>query len=75
MQQEIQSEADIKNKLTPEQYKVLRDGTGKSPKITDQVTIHYRGTLTNGEEFDSSIKRGEHYYYVRPKKNWKNRTS
>ena len=41
------------------QYKVIRDGAGKSPTLADQVTIHYRGTLTNGEEFDSSIKRGE----------------
>ena len=41
------------------QYKVLVDGKGKSPKATDTVTVHYRGTLIDGTEFDSSIKRGE----------------
>ena len=39
------------------QYKVLKDGTGKSPKATDTVTVHYRGTLTSGDEFDSSYTR------------------
>jgi FKBP-type peptidyl-prolyl cis-trans isomerase FkpA len=33
-------------------------GTGPSPKATDTVKVHYRGTLANGSEFDSSIKRG-----------------
>jgi FKBP-type peptidyl-prolyl cis-trans isomerase len=41
------------------QYKVLKDGTGKSPRATDIVTVHYRGTLTNGDEFDSSLKRDQ----------------
>jgi FKBP-type peptidyl-prolyl cis-trans isomerase FklB len=41
------------------QYKILKDGTGKSPKATDTVTTHYRGTLIDGKEFDSSYKRGE----------------
>lgn len=41
------------------QYKVLKEGTGKSPLVTDKVTLHYRGTLITGEEFDSSISRGE----------------
>jgi FKBP-type peptidyl-prolyl cis-trans isomerase len=41
------------------QYKVLTAGKGKSPKATDTVTVHYRGTLINGTEFDSSIKRGQ----------------
>jgi FKBP-type peptidyl-prolyl cis-trans isomerase len=35
------------------QYKVLTSGTGKSPKATDKVTTNYRGTLTDGTEFDS----------------------
>ena len=34
-------------------------GTGASPKATDQVKVHYHGTLTNGEVFDSSRDRGE----------------
>lgn len=41
------------------QYKVLTPGTGKSPKATDTVLVHYRGTLINGTEFDSSYKRRE----------------
>lgn len=40
------------------QYKILKDGIGKSPKATDSITIHYRGTLLNGKEFDSSFKGG-----------------
>ena len=41
------------------QYKVVKEGTGRSPKATDKVTVHYRGTLIDGTEFDSSYKRGE----------------
>lgn len=41
------------------QYKVLTAGTGKTPKLTDRVKTHYRGTLLDGTEFDSSYRRGE----------------
>jgi FKBP-type peptidyl-prolyl cis-trans isomerase len=41
------------------QYKVIKDGTGKTPKASDTVVTHYRGTLIDGTEFDSSYKRGE----------------
>ena len=41
------------------QYKVLTSGTGPSPKATDKVTTHYRGTLIDGTEFDSSFSRNE----------------
>ena len=41
------------------QYEVLKEGDGPKPKETDTVTVHYAGTLTDGTEFDSSIKRGE----------------
>ena len=41
------------------QYKIIKDGTGASPKATDSVTVHYAGRLLDGTEFDSSIKRGE----------------
>ena len=41
------------------QYKVLQEGTGKSPKATDVVVVNYRGTLINGKEFDSSYKAGK----------------
>ena len=41
------------------QYKVIKDGEGKTPKLTDTVVTHYRGTLLDGTEFDSSYKRNE----------------
>jgi len=40
------------------QYKIIRKGDGPKPKSSDQVKVHYRGSLINGEEFDSSYKRG-----------------
>lgn len=41
------------------QYKILRAGNGVSPKPTDQVSVHYIGTLLNGTEFDNTFKRNE----------------
>lgn len=48
-------------KVTPSglQYKVIKQGTGKTPSDTDQVVCNYRGTLIDGKEFDSSYKRGK----------------
>lgn len=40
-------------------YRELTPGTGESPKSTDMVTVNYRGTLTDGTEFDSSYKRNQ----------------
>jgi FKBP-type peptidyl-prolyl cis-trans isomerase FklB len=40
------------------QYKVLKEGSGKMPIASDTVTVHYRGTLIEGTEFDNSFKRG-----------------
>jgi FKBP-type peptidyl-prolyl cis-trans isomerase FklB len=41
------------------QYKVIRPGKGPKPKLEDTVTTHYRGTLLDGTEFDSSYRRNE----------------
>lgn len=41
------------------QYKVIKEGTGKTPNANDTVVTNYRGTLTDGTEFDSSYKRGQ----------------
>ncbi len=38
-------------------YQSLVEGSGTSPAFSDKVRVHYRGTLTNGTEFDSSYKR------------------
>ncbi|MCB9869283.1 MAG: FKBP-type peptidyl-prolyl cis-trans isomerase [Planctomycetes bacterium] len=40
-------------------YEVIQEGTGKTPKVTDKVLVHYAGWLTNGTLFDSSFQRGE----------------
>jgi len=41
------------------QYKVIKEGTGKTPTEKDSVVCNYRGTLIDGTEFDSSYKRGQ----------------
>jgi FKBP-type peptidyl-prolyl cis-trans isomerase FklB len=41
------------------QYKVIKEGTGNTPVATDRVKTHYRGTLIDGKEFDSSYKRNQ----------------
>jgi FKBP-type peptidyl-prolyl cis-trans isomerase len=41
------------------QYKVVKQGDGPKPAATDSVTVHYRGTLMDGTEFDSSFKRNK----------------
>ncbi|PIF25744.1 FKBP-type peptidyl-prolyl cis-trans isomerase FkpA [Acidovorax sp. 56] len=40
-------------------YEVIKEGSGESPKATDTVKVHYKGTFPDGKEFDSSYKRGE----------------
>jgi FKBP-type peptidyl-prolyl cis-trans isomerase len=41
------------------QYKVVKEGTGPSPKATDLVRTHYHGTFIDGQVFDSSVERGQ----------------
>jgi FKBP-type peptidyl-prolyl cis-trans isomerase FkpA len=40
-------------------FESLQNGSGASPKATDTVKVHYRGTFPDGREFDSSYKRGQ----------------
>jgi FKBP-type peptidyl-prolyl cis-trans isomerase FkpA len=40
-------------------YQSLKEGSGTPPAATDTVKVHYRGTLMDGREFDSSYQRGE----------------
>ncbi len=41
------------------QYEIIKKGDGPIPSGSDKVTVHYKGTLLNGDEFDSSYKRGK----------------
>lgn len=41
------------------QYQVIQEGTGPTPQATDTVEVHYRGTLLDGMEFDSSYSKGQ----------------
>lgn len=50
---------DVQETPSGLQYRVVEPGDGRSPSATDRVTVHYRGTLINGVEFDSSYARNE----------------
>ena len=41
------------------QYEVIKEGNGPQPAITDKIKAHYRGSLLDGKEFDSSFKRNQ----------------
>jgi FKBP-type peptidyl-prolyl cis-trans isomerase len=57
---EKNKEADgVKVTASGLQYKVIKEGEGKKPLATDTVKVHYKGTLVDGTEFDSSYKRNE----------------
>ncbi|MEI6343194.1 MAG: FKBP-type peptidyl-prolyl cis-trans isomerase [Verrucomicrobiota bacterium] len=49
----------VKTTASGLQYKVLKAGTGAIPKSSDEVKVHYHGTLIDGTVFDSSMDRGE----------------
>jgi len=50
---------EVKTTASGLQYEVITEGEGTAPKASDTVTVNYRGTLINGEEFDSSYERGQ----------------
>ena len=56
---ENKSKEGVKTTASGLQYKITKEGTGKSPAATDRVLVHYEGKLLDGSVFDSSIKRGE----------------
>ena len=56
---ENKTKEGVKTTASGLQYKVLKEGSGASPKATDTVKVNYRGTTIDGKEFDSSYKRGE----------------
>jgi FKBP-type peptidyl-prolyl cis-trans isomerase FkpA len=49
----------VKTTASGLQYEMLTEGSGAMPKATDKVTVHYKGTLIDGTEFDSSYTRGQ----------------
>ena len=51
--------SSVKTTASGLQYEVITEGSGAKPTAADKVKVHYVGTLINGTEFDSSIKRGE----------------
>jgi FKBP-type peptidyl-prolyl cis-trans isomerase FklB len=57
--QENAAKPDVKTTASGLQYKIIEAGKGKTLGPADQVTVNYRGTQTNGNEFDSSYKRGK----------------
>lgn len=50
---------DVKTTESGLQYIIVKEGAGESPKVTDTVKTNYRGTLINGDQFDSSYDRGQ----------------
>lgn len=57
--EKFSKEDGVKKTASGLAYKVLKQGTGKSPKETSVVEVHYHGTLTDGTVFDSSVDRNK----------------
>lgn len=55
--EENKKREEVKTTESGLQYEILEEGKGANPKLTDQVEVHYKGTLIDGSEFDSSYKR------------------
>lgn len=56
---ENKGKAGVQTTASGLQYQVLSEGAGPKPKLTDTVTVNYRGTLLDGTQFDSSYDRGQ----------------
>ncbi len=56
---ENKQKQDVKTTRTGLQYRIVRQGNGATPALNDSVVAHYKGTLLNGQVFDSSYSRGE----------------
>jgi FKBP-type peptidyl-prolyl cis-trans isomerase len=56
---ENKKKAGVKTTASGLEYEVITEGKGASPKASDTVTVHYKGTLLDGTKFDSSYDRGK----------------
>lgn len=56
---ENKKKPNIKTTASGLQYEILKEGAGVKPTATEEVTVHYKGTLLNGKQFDSSYDRNE----------------
>jgi FKBP-type peptidyl-prolyl cis-trans isomerase FkpA len=57
--EENKAKEGVKTTASGLQYKIITEGKGATPKLTDTVTVHYAGKLLDGTEFDSSTKHGQ----------------
>lgn len=61
---ENKNKKDISELPSGLQYRIIKPGSGDSPKLTDKVTVHYRGTLLDGTKFDASYDRNKPATFV-----------